>query len=290
MISGSSLIKCTRRRTKREMDSLRGGLYELARDNQPLTIRQLFYRAVAVGLIEKTQREYKNVVSRLAGQMREGRELPFEWIVDNTRWMRKPNTYTSLDAMLHESARCYRRDLWVNQDAYVEIWCESDSIAGVLYPVTEEFDVPLMPCGGQPSKTFLHNAAESMAYQDRPCFVYYFGDYDRAGFHISDRVNRDLQRYLTRLSDSPIEFAYERVAVNEDQIGEFDLPTRPPKDKRGGWTDDTVELEAMTTPQIQGICRECIEQHIDPWRLRRTQEIEQLERETLLRMAEGMES
>lgn len=269
-----------RRRTKSQMQELRDGLRALAWEHQPLTIRQLFYRAVATSLIDKSQAEYNNVVVRLVGQMREDDVLPFEWIVDNTRWMRKPNTHGSLATMLRRSASTYRRSVWDDQDTYVEIWCESDSVAGILWPVTEKYDVPLMPCSGQPSKSFLKSAAEQMIAEDRPCFVYYFGDYDRAGMQISARIDRDLVRYL----GNSIEFRFERVAINTAQITEYDLPTRPPKDKRDGWTE-TVELEAMTTETLQGICRDCIERHIDQDRLDRLRVVEDAERDTLSRIA-----
>jgi hypothetical protein len=273
------------RRTKDQMTQLRDGLFLLAQEHQPLTVRQLFYRGTVAGLIAKDQAVYNNTVVRLVGQMREEGRLPFDWIVDNTRWMRKPTTYSGLRSMLHYTQHTYRRAIWDNQEAYVEVWCESDSIAGVIYPVTQEWDVPLMPCGGQPSKSFLWTAAESMANEDKPCFVYYFGDYDKAGMDISARIKRDLERYLP----DGTEFSFERVAINADQIEEFNLQTRPPKDKRGGFTE-TVELEAMTTQQLHAICRNCIEQHVDFAALSRLKRIEDAERDTLATIIDNLEA
>jgi hypothetical protein len=267
------------------MQTLRDGFFALAEEHQPLTIRQLFYRAVAIGLIDKTQAAYNSLVVRLMGQMREEGRVPFDWIVDNTRWMRKPRTYSGLRQMLEYTRSTYRCAIWDTQSVYVEIWCESDSVAGILYPVTEEFDVPLMPCSGQPSKSFLHSASECIAAEDRPCFVYYFGDYDRAGIQISDRINRDLVRYLPDGTD----FYFERVAINEEQISAYSLPTRPPKDRRGGWTE-TVELEAMTTAQLQDICRDCITRHIDFDALERLRKVEAGERATLGTFLEQLQS
>jgi len=272
------------RRTKSEMIRLRDGLSALAERHNPLTIRQLFYRAVATSLIDKTQKEYDNVVVRLVGLMREEGTIPFEWIIDNTRWMRKPNTHHGLESMLVHTQRTYRRSIWDDQQAYVEIWCESDSIAGILYDVTEEFDVPLMPTGGQPSKSFLWAGAQNLADKSVPCFVYYFGDYDKAGMDISRRIETDIRRYLPQRS----EFHFARVAINEDQIAQFKLPTRPPKDKKSGFTE-TVELEAMTTEDLHAICRGCIEQHIDFELLARLKETEAMERETLATIISRLE-
>lgn len=272
------------RRTKFEMTHLRDSLFALAEAHQPLTVRQLFYRAVVANLIDKTQTDYNNVVVRLSGELREEGRLPFSWLVDNGRWMRKPDTYSSLKQMLRYTRQTYRRALWDEQRVYVEVWCESDSIAGVLYPVTQEWDVPLMPCGGQPSKSFVWSAANCMRDENRPCFVYYFGDYDKSGLDISDRIERDLLRYLP----DDFNLSFERVAINSDQIIEFNLPTRPPKEVRGkepkNVVTETVELEAMMPEDLRQLCRDVIEQHIDQQRLEKTKAIEEAERETLGQM------
>ena len=59
------------------MDELRRAVYAVAEEHQPLTLRQLFYLLVAAGLIQKTEPDYRNVVIRLASDMREeGGRLP----------------------------------------------------------------------------------------------------------------------------------------------------------------------------------------------------------------------
>ena len=75
----------------------------------------------------------------------------------------------------------YRKALWDDTETYVEIWIEKDALAGVALSVTSEYDVPLMSAKGYPSLSFLHGAAEAMAEQDRPCFVYQLGDWDPSG-------------------------------------------------------------------------------------------------------------
>ena len=114
----------TKRRTKAEITALRETIWRVVRRDQPMTVRQVFYRLVSLGAIAKTEIEYKATVCRLLAEMRRGRMLPYGWIADNTRWMRKPVTYADLEATLRETARTYRRALWSSQDAY-----EVDAIA-----------------------------------------------------------------------------------------------------------------------------------------------------------------
>lgn len=274
--------KTRKRRTKAEMDALRAAIYNIYEQHKPLTLRNLFYRLVVGKIIKKSQNEYNNVVIRLCGQMREGDELPWNWIVDNTRWMRKPKTYSSLEDMLEQNQRFYRRALWDDQSTYVEIWCESDSAAGVLYEVTREWDVPLMPARGQSSKTFLRNAA--MAYRDidKPIYVYSFCDHDPSGLQISNNIQTKLKKYSKR-----DDLVFERVAVNSEQIDAWDLPWQP-ADKDNMPDKRKVELEAIEPEMLRQLCRDCITQHIDDDVLARTATVEDAERSTLSQIIENM--
>lgn len=136
-----------RRRTNAELDRIYDAIGEIVAADHPMTLRGLFYRLVSEGVIAKEEREYKNVGRYLLKLRREGR-LPYRWIADNTRWMRKPRTFDNLEAALEQTARAYRRALWCDQATYVEIWCEKDTLAGVLYAETERYDVPLMVVRG----------------------------------------------------------------------------------------------------------------------------------------------
>jgi hypothetical protein len=146
------------------MEAIREQLYNILAANHPMTVRQVFYYMVTrpTPLIAKTENQYKHTVDRLLVQMRRSGEVPFRWIADNTRWMRKPPSYDSMAEALLNTARTYRRDLWTNQDLYVEVWTEKDALAGVLMDVTREWDVPLMVARGFSSVTFLHSAAETI--------------------------------------------------------------------------------------------------------------------------------
>ena len=157
-VSGSSPT----RRSRADIDLLKAALYLVTSEIRPASVRQIYYQMVSRGYIAKTEGEYKNTVCRLLGLMRKAGEMPYGWITDNTRFMRKPTTYSNLGEMLEEQVRFYRRDLWHTQPVDVEVWLEKDALSGVLYPVTEEWDVPLMVTRGYPSLTFLYGAAEEM--------------------------------------------------------------------------------------------------------------------------------
>ena len=115
----ASLVKRRKRRTKAEIERIKASVYDLVAEHKPMSVRQVFYQLVSRRLIDKDESQY-GAVCRYLGQMRREGELPYHWLADNTRWMRKPRSHTGLSDLLEHTAKLYRRDLWQHQDAYVE--------------------------------------------------------------------------------------------------------------------------------------------------------------------------
>ena len=64
--------------------------------DKPVTVRQMFYLLTSCGAVPKTETQGYRPVQRQLVLMRRERLIPYEWIADNTRWMRKPATYEGL--------------------------------------------------------------------------------------------------------------------------------------------------------------------------------------------------
>ena len=267
------------RRTKTAIQNLKQSLVDVVKEIQPATVRQIFYQMVSRGLIEKTEASYKNTVVRLLTDLRVEGALPFNWIADNTRWMRKPKTYSSLESAIKRTAEAYRRSVWDEQDVYVEVWLEKDALAGVLWDITAAWDVPLMVTRGYASVSYLYSAAETIITQNKPTYLYYFGDYDPSGIDIPRNVESRLREFAP---DAEIHF--ERVAVNRQQIEDLNLPTRPTKktDSRSkGFEGESVEVDAIPPDILRELAQDCITQHIDDHQYEVMQEAEQSERKVL---------
>lgn len=279
-----------RRATKAEMAARRSALINIVAEQQPMSVRQVFYQATVRNLVPKTENGYQMVAKEL-GDLRRARLIPFSWIADMTRWQRRPRAYSSIANALAETAKFYRRRLWDDADAYVEIWIEKDALTGVIYPVTSEYDVPLMSAKGYPSLSFLHSAAELMAAEERPrpCFVYQFGDHDPSGVDAARAIETSLREMAPRA-----EIYFERVAVTPAQIGAWELSSRPtktsdPRTKK--WTGgDSVELDAIPPETLRSLVRVCIERHIDRDKLEILLVAEKSERQQLAMFAAGAPS
>jgi hypothetical protein len=271
------------RRTRGDILRLHTALYDIVALGKPMTVRQVFYRAVALMLIAKTEAEYKTTIGRLLVAMRRDRELPYDWIADGTRWMRKPTTFSSLDDAVTRWQATYRRDLWDTQDTYVEVWIEKEALAGVLVPVTSKWDVPLMVTRGYPSLSYLFEAGQCIAAEDRPVTIYYLGDHDPSGIDIARNVEARLREFAP-----DAELTFERIAVTREQIRRYALPTRPTKTtdsrikswKGGG----SVEVDALEPDVLRDLVEGAIVRHVDQTALAATRVAEQSERELLGRV------
>jgi hypothetical protein len=276
--NGASTIKQSRR-SRRAIESLKDQLFEVVQAEQPMTVRQVFYQMVSLGAVKKTETEYDKTVGRLLNEMRMDGDLPFEWIVDNTRWIRKTYRYSSLEQALDRTAELYERLLWDNQDVHVQIWLEKDALSGVIYQITDRWDVPLMVTKGYSSLSFLYNAAQMIEGQGKPTIIYYFGDHDPSGVHIPVHVEERLREFVP-----DAEITFERVAVNPDQISQWGLQTRPTKasDPRSkSFHGESVELDAIRPSALRNLVRDCIIRHIDKQKLNDVRMVEAEERKAL---------
>jgi hypothetical protein len=273
------------------MQALRAAIYRTAQDIQPCTVRQLFYQMVNRHevFVDKTEKEYKATIVRLCSEMRLDGSLPWSWVNDNTRWMRKPSSHGSMADILDAAANTYTRSLWQNTDEYVEIWLEKDALSGVFYDVTSPYQVPLMVTRGYPSLTFLHDSAYTLVAQQKPAHIYYFGDFDPSGVDISRNVEERIRQFVAEYR-YPVSIQFTRVAVNKEQIALYNLPTRPTKktDTRSSSFDGdaSVEVDAIPPNILREMIRGCITPHLPMDEIQRHLQIQQLERDSLLAVSQ----
>lgn len=270
------------RRSNAELATLDEQIVEILVEENPATLRNVFYRMVVRGAVPKTDSGY-DVVQRQLLKLRRSGTVPYSWVTDGTRTRRRPLTHSSLESALENTARTYRRALWDQAAEVVEVWCESDSLAGVLHPVTSKWDVPLMAARGFASESFLWAAAEEYRADGRPVAVYYFGDWDPSGVAIDPKVASKLRDFAPE-----IDFNFIRVAVTPAQIEVLDLPTGVPKktDSRSkSFTGPTCEAEAIRPTDLRALCSRAVVGHLDADDLERLEMVEAEERDVLYRMA-----
>lgn len=252
----------------------------------PFTVRQAFYRLTTRYAVEKSEAGYRRVQRELLRLRREG-DVPYRHIADNTRIMRKIDSYNGLADVLEETAIFYRQAFWRKLNAHVEIWCEKDALAGVILPETVRYDVPLFCARGYSSETYAYNAAQEMRAIGKPSYVYYLGDFDPSGWDMANNLEQKLKSFHPGV-------CFERIAVNPNQILDMGLPSRPTKKtdtrhkkfvEQFGANAVSVELDAIDPATLRNMVRQKIESHIPPGHIEDIELEEKAARESLRQLS-----
>lgn len=240
---------------------------EYLRQGFKLTLRQLYYQFVSRDLLRNKQSEYK----RLGSIIDNGRQAGLiDWsaIEDRTRNLETVNMWSSPAQILRAVAEQYKENPWLKQPIYPEVWIEKDALTGVIEPVCEEFRVPYFACRGYASQSEMYDAAkrlQDIARRGRQPVIFHLGDHDPSGLDMT----RDNEDRLSMFARQGIRIV--RLALNMDQIEQYDPPPNPAKDTDSRFTDyqaehgdSSWELDALEPTVIDQLIRDALEEEIDP--------------------------
>jgi hypothetical protein len=146
-------------------------------------------------------------------------------------------------------AKQFRNDLWAGQPFRPEVWVEKEALAGVFQRVCDELRVPLFACRGYTSQSEMHAAAMRLRGYKRDSgqtpVVFHFGDHDPSGVDMTRDIRDRLRLFMGGMK-------VERLALNMDQIEEYEPPPNPAKDTDSRFTgyselygDESWELDAL---------------------------------------------
>lgn len=273
-----------RRRTQAQVTQLEIQILQVLLEDHPQSVRHVFYRMTDPRLpepVDKTDRGYNQVQARLVSMRRDG-TVPYRWISDSTRRGYHTNTFTGAGDFLERMHGLYRGNLWQDSQTHVEVWCESRSLAGVIQGECRRLAVSLYPCGGFASLTLVHEAVDDINEMDKGrVVVLYVGDFDPAGVLIDQAVERELREHCD------INLEFRRLAINPQQIRDYDLPTKPRKETERRRMDitETVEAEAMPAAIMRRLVVDAVEGYLPAGRLGAMKAVEEGERLGLSRLA-----
>lgn len=217
------------------------------RQGYDLTLRQLYYQFVARDLIPNKQTEYKRLGSiinngRLAGA------IDWEALVDRTRNLKGNAHWANPDSVVKSAAASYRLDKWADQAYRVEVWVEKEALAGVVERVARRLDLDYFSCRGYVSQSEMWRAAQRhLGYEEegQSVVVLHLGDHDPSGIDMSRDVSDRLELFGASTD-------VRRIALNRDQIDEYDPPPNPAKlsdSRASGYVElhgyESWELDAL---------------------------------------------
>lgn len=240
------------------IDKINSVIEEYEAQGYSLTLRQCYYQLVARGIIPNNERSYKNT-GNLINDARLAGLIDWHSIEDRTRNLQRLAHWDSPKSIIESASYQYRKDIWENQDYYVEVWVEKEALANVVGRVADELDVPYFCCRGYVSQSEMWSAAQRfIAKQEagKDVVLIHLGDHDPSGIDMS----RDIEERLVLFGVDTFMFNFRRIALNMEQIEEFAPPPNPAKltDSRCGsyiskYGDESWELDALEPKVIHDL-------------------------------------
>lgn len=230
-----------------------------------LTLRQLYYQGVTRNLYPNTLQSYKNLGSlindaRLAGL------VDWEAIEDRGRNVRSLAHWNSPADIIRSARYSFRLDKWEGQVYRPEIWVEKESLIDVVAVAANRWDVPYFACKGYNSQSEQWRAGRRFqlwANRGYIPIVLHLGDHDSSGLDMT-RDNRE------RLALFTGGVTVERLALNYDQVEQYNPPPNPAKEtdsRFAGYEAEfgsaSWELDALAPDVIVSIIEDAIGRLVD---------------------------
>jgi hypothetical protein len=245
-----------------------------------LTVRQLYYQFVARGHLPNTEPSYKRLGNIVSDARRAGL-LDWDAIEDRTRYVRENSHWDHPRDVIRSAYRGFRLDKWKKQRVHPEVWIEKDALIGVIEDVCKELDVSYFSCRGYVSDSEMWSAGRRIIDNDaagQDTVIFHLGDHDPSGIDMT----RDIEDRL-RLFGEGLDFKVVRLALNMDQVEEYNPPPNPAKttDSRyAGYIavhgEYSWELDALDPPTLAALVRDAIEELRDEDRWIETNALETL--------------
>jgi hypothetical protein len=224
----------------------------ISRYNDKMTLRQIYYQLVSHYSLENTKSNYKQLSAALVAARNEG-SIEYEDIEDKTRNISNlyyPEDSREVPKEIHSIINyVFNCTISLPEQTYqpvLNVFAVEKAALQSLFErnlQTNRNNIILINRGYN-SLTQIYELAEyARSIKAQKICVLYFGDFDPSGFDIE----RSLIERLKKLID--VEVTNERVALTDEQIKKYNLPTAIPK------TTDTrtkdyqykvsVELDAL---------------------------------------------
>ena len=247
-------------------------LREYTHAGYTLTLRQLYYQLVARDIIPNSIKSYKNLGS-LVQKARDAGIIDWDSIVDRTRSIRELSHWEGRNEFLNSVIPQYKHDLWLGQDTRVVVFVEKEALSEVVGRESNHWDVPFFPNKGYLSASSIWRFARSLVNHDdcRKFVVLHLGDHDPSGLDMTRDIDDRLQLYTQQKysNDQNVCVSVERIALNMDQINEYDPPPNPAKitDSRfetyqKDFGNESWELDALDPKIISELIRTNIKKHL----------------------------
>jgi len=257
---------------------LAGRLIELTEslvDYWPVTVRQVYYRAVAALYVENNHSRYR-AVSKILTKLRRNDVIPWHAIEDRTRRTIDKQGVSTFDEFFNNECKQFLNPNYYHlcrvsgQPKYIELATEKDALSAIIESAVRWHCVRLNVVRGQVSATMVNQMAERFekGYMNgqEPVLIY-FGDLDPSGIQIPRALIKNMRR------EHGIDVRLVRAGLNPDQIEKYKLPismdgAKPSDPNIAMWRREfpgvpPTELDALHPEDLKRLAVDSLEAELD---------------------------
>ena len=242
--------------------------------DMPLTLRQIYYRLVAGGLIPNRRTAYNGLSAQLV-KAREAGEVNERRIVDRSRStidraFDSPEDF--LDAALATCENRFFRRFWTTQETYVEAWVEKDALSQVIAGAVQGLNTIVAPSRGYSSFSYVRDAVRRFQKNRGDAervVVLHLADHDPSGLDMTRDLRERFQAYSAGFL---FDVQVKRVALTFDQVQARDLIPNPTKitDPRASgyidrYGDECWELDAIEPDELVEMVEGAVSAEVTDW-------------------------
>lgn len=216
---------------------------------------------------------YKRI-GKLVSDLRYAGLLDWSAMEDRARKVEIPLEFENLKERVDLAIHNFRLPRWSNQDKYIELVSEKDTMYSRLAPLTNKYHIPLCINRGYASSSVVYDLSKRLIENlegGKEVVLLYVGDHDASGL---DMI-RDIEKRLTEFLEDGREyiepnFKIVHVTLTKEQIKKYKLPPNPAKlsDTRAKayikeHGNISWEVDAMKPQIMREIVELEIQKHID---------------------------
>ena len=257
-----------------------------AADGFSLTLRQVYYQLVKTNAIPNSKKSY-NRLKALLTRAREGGLLDWDYITDRTRAVQQKPFWDDVTHFLECVVPQFAIDLWEDQPKRVEVWVEKEALVEVVGRAANKWGVPYLANKGYLSASAMWEAGhnrfcDAWEHFGQTTVVIHLGDHDPSGIHMTQDIKERVNLFAQpgNMPSMP-EIEIDRIALNRNQVDEYDPPPNPAKETDARYANycdvyggECWELDALDPNVIVKLIDAAIRRHLDLPKFRKRKKLQ----------------
>jgi hypothetical protein len=288
------------------IDQARAILNKFSNAGFKLSLRQLYYQFVKDNLFPEKWKDPKtgstnnersyDKLGVLMTKARDAGLIDWAHLEDRNRSIEERSHWDDPSSIIRSAAASFNIDLWSDQPTRVEVWVEKDALSDVVGRAAEPLDVPYLAAKGYISASTIWHAGyrrfRPHIEAGQNIVVIHLGDHDPSGIDMTRDIEKRLRLYAG--TDNEEALQVRRIALNMDQVEEYNPPPNPAKQTdvrfekyEAEFGDECWELDALEPQVIMDLIDEQIRSIMDEDLFQAREELQDQGRAELTQISEN---